>query len=174
MLKDQIQQLQCTFVSVTGQVSKMAEGSHGAKETVLTPFAFCRVGTEPKRGPCPAGEHQHPQHHSRDSVATSDSEKVISQLFTHTFSCSYEGLISGHYKQQWTPEKPRDLPVGVASLPSWTAAPDGPWLHVISSLGCCNSTEAWSTQGFPASVVCREGTHLPGVGMNPRNRDGPN
>lgn len=56
-------------------------------------------------------------------MATSDSGKVISQLFTHTFSCSYGGLISGHYKQCWPLEKPWDLPVGIASLPSWTAVP---------------------------------------------------
>lgn len=56
-------------------------------------------------------------------MATSDSAKVISQLFTHTFSCSYGGLISGHYKQCWPLEKPWDLPVGIASLPSWTAVP---------------------------------------------------
>ena len=94
------------FCPCHGASHQEAEGNHGAEGPVLTPFTFCRVGSEPKRGCCPAGGCQHPQHHSGDLVASSDSEKVVSQMFTHTSSGSCEGLIPGHYKQRWPRRSP--------------------------------------------------------------------
>lgn len=143
---------------------------------VLTPFAFCSAGSEPKRGPCPAGGCQHPQHHSSDSVASSASEKVLSQIFTHTSSCSCEGLIPGHYEHRWPWEEPRDLLGSTASLPSGTGVPARPLQHATPSpaaeAGLSRQSKV-SPGSFLLLLPCREGTHLPGVGMNPRNRDGP-
>lgn len=64
--------------------------------SVLSPFTFCRVGSEPKSGPCSMRGCHHPQHHGGDSVACSDSEKVDSQMLTYTTSCLCKGLIPGH------------------------------------------------------------------------------
>lgn len=149
-----------------------AEGSHGAEGSL----AFCRVGSEPKRGPCPTGGCQRPQHHSRDSVPSSDSDKVVSQMFTHRSSCSCKGFVPGHYQQHRPPEEPQDLPGSTASLPSGTGAPARPLRHTMPG----PAAEAGLSQqhrvlprGFLLLLPCREGTHLPRVGMNPRNRDGP-
>lgn len=97
-------------------------------------------------------------------------------MFTHTSSCLCKGLIPGHYKQHWLLEEPPDLLGSTASLPSGTGTPAQTLQHATPSPTAeagLSQQYSVSPRGFLLLLPCREGTHLPGVGMNPRNRDGP-